>query len=474
MTHVSGVILEDDDFDLHWHMGLSVPDPPPLLRFVHHEHLLHAVDCFIRGMFDRGSKNCWLADITDFLAPGRNSQGPTLYYQWRSVSDRCHSVALLVRAGQQGKAQMTLEQLFQDLGTLVQHCHPAFMVTFWRLCLRLQGIDNHIDQANAVERLLSLVMESQSDNKALCQLAASLSAMEKADVRDALRIGYLKAIKTMAELIGDENIMVLEMISYYCKFFDTHYLVRQTLIAKFEYVWHQTYDKHPELSRPAIAISYAFAYAAYYIFDYPYVAVGMAEKLRDTVARHSSLTHPVRWTFEAEAFAFTSKTVAEMYRQVVSGAEDLTSVADQYAKCCASMQGAIIGLEKGDRECRTRAAMMSAVLNRWLVEWGLQQQADEEGLRTRHILDSIQGKACPACIRVRYCRKCAPDMMAAQSSGSQNELEGQAPRQCSWCKPFKQSWLCQKCQIREKRVGWSPSEAWCTRLARRTESTASI
>ncbi len=330
-------------------------------------------------MFDRGSKNCWLADVTDFLAPGRNNQGPTLYYQWRSVSDRCHSVALLVRAGQQGKAQTTLEQLFQDLGTLVQHCHPAFMVTFWRLCLRLQGIDNHIDKANAVERLLSLVTESQSDNKALCQLAASLSAMDKADIRDALRMGYLKAIKTLAELVGDENIMVLEMISYYCKFFDTHYLVRQTLIAKFEYVWHQTYDRHPELSRPAVAISYAFAYAAYYIFDYPYVAVAMAEKLRDTSICHPSLSHPVRWTFETEAFAFASKTVAEVYRQVVSRAGVLTSVADQYAKCCASMQGAIVRLEKGDRDCRTRAALMSVVLNRWFVEWGYNSRPTKRG-----------------------------------------------------------------------------------------------
>ena len=47
-------------------------------------------------------------------------------------------------------------------------------------------------------------------------------------------------------------------------------------------------------------------------------------------------------------------------------------------------------------------------------------------------------------------------------------------RQCFWCKPFKQSWLCQKRQLCEKRVGWSPSGAWCTRVARRIECTASI
>jgi NAD-dependent oxidoreductase involved in siderophore biosynthesis len=453
---VPGTIIEKDEFDLHWHMCLPVPDQLKLSEFTHHEQLLHSVDSFIRGVFDPGNKG-WSADVTDFLGHVGNGS-PTSYYQWRSVSDRCHSVALLVRAGHQGKAQTTLERLFQELGVLVRHPHPAFIVTFWRVCLRLLGVDTHIPQANAVSRLLSLVKESQADNKAVSLLASSLSQIGQADLRHALRIGYLKAIKTMAELVGDENIMVLEMASYYCKFFDTHYLVRQTLMAKYEYVWHMIHAMHVDGSRPAISISYAYAYAAYYVFDCPYVAIDMAEKLRNSAAAHPHLADPPRWTLEAEAFAFASKTVAELYRQQISRADSLTSVANEYGKCCASMQGATLKLEKGDRECRTRAAMISTALNRWFVEWGLQQEADEEAVRTRRILDSIEGKMCVGCIRVRYCRNCWPRVMA----GTLGQANGNAsnPGERCWCKPFKQSWLCQKCRIRNEKVGWTPSDEW--------------
>lgn len=350
-------------------MGLSVPDKLELNQFTHHEQLLHSVDSFVRGVFDPGNKG-WSADITDFVGPEGGAASTSLYYQWRSASDRCHSVALLVHVGHQGKAQATLEQLFKELAVLIQHRHPALIATIWRVCLRLLGVDSHIPQANAVQRLVGLVQESQANSAALRLLASSLGQMDQADLRHALHIGYLKAIKTMTELIGDENIMVLEMASHYCKFFDTHHLVRQTLIAKYEYVWHKTYEAHADGSRPTIAISYAYAYAAYYVFDCPYIAIDMAEKLRDTAAGHPHLANPPRWTIEAEAFAFASKTVAELYRQQVSRAETLTSVADEYAKCCASMQGAILKLESGDRECRTRAAMISRALNRWLVGSG--------------------------------------------------------------------------------------------------------
>lgn len=116
---VTGPIIQGDEFDLHWHMWLSVPDPLYLERFVHHERLLHIVDCFICGVFDAGNKG-WLASTVDFLSPNED-QGPSLYYQWCSVSDQCHSVALLVRAGQQGRVEATLEQLFEKLGSLTGH-----------------------------------------------------------------------------------------------------------------------------------------------------------------------------------------------------------------------------------------------------------------------------------------------------------------------------------------------------------------
>jgi hypothetical protein len=463
---VSGPIIAGDEFDLHWHMRLSVPDPLDLERFIHHERLLHTVDCFICGVFDGGNKG-WLASTIDFVSPHRG-EGPSLYFQWRSVSDRCHSVALLIRAGQQGRAEATLEGLFQELGALTRHRHPAFIVTFWRLCLRLLGVDTHIPQANSFGRLLSLVKESWPETDSVFLLAKSLTEMDPSDIRNALRIGYLKSIRTMAQMIGDENLMVLEMVSYYCKFFETHYLVRDALLAKFEFVLHQTRNTHSANSRPAIAVSYAFAYAAYYALDCPVVALGNALGLRDAAVSSPQLAEPTRWGLEAEAFAFASKTVAEMYRQQVSRAANLASVADEYSKCCASMQAAIQRLEHGDRECRTRAAMLSTTLNRWFVEWGLQKEADEEGRRTRRILDTVDGKMCRRCIRIRYCNDCGPLIAAGILRPDADGAQVESWRWCLRCKAFKQSWFCQRCKIRESKVGWQPSHAWVEEHRERT------
>jgi hypothetical protein len=56
------------------------------------------------------------------------------------------------------------------------------------------------------------------------------------------------------------------------------------------------------------------------------------------------------------------------------------------------MQGAIGKLEKGDVECRIRAALLSRALNRWFVEWDLLEEANMEGLRTRRIEDTIRAR----------------------------------------------------------------------------------
>lgn len=141
---------------------------------------------------------------------------------------------------------------------------------------------------------------------------------------------------------------------------------------------------------------------------------------------------------------------ALIYRQRVPRLHSLETASDECAKCCASMQGAIGKLEKGDVECRIRAALLSRALNRWFVEWDLLEEARIEGLRTRRIEDTIPGKTCPRCLRERHCKTCAQSL---RDYGTRDES-------CKRCKPFKLSRLCQRCRTRQATIGWKPTKKW--------------
>jgi len=56
-----------------------------------------------------------------------------------------------------------------------------------------------------------LVKEAQPDNHPLQLLATALGSADRTDLRHILRISYLKAIRTVTELIGDENAMGLDI-----------------------------------------------------------------------------------------------------------------------------------------------------------------------------------------------------------------------------------------------------------------------
>jgi hypothetical protein len=276
-----------DEFDVHIHMNARVPRYLSLTRLKHHKVALYNVDRFIYDIFDPiGAR--WSANMSGFLCPdGTISLGA---YYWRMLSDRCYDISSSIRGGLNSKVESKFEQFLQELGATSWYQHPAFIVQ-WRICLRIQGFETHIPSAKAMDRFLLLVKEAQPDNHPLQLLATALGSADRTDLRHILRMGCLKAIRTLTEVIGDENAMVLEMVTFYCKFFGTSFLAWRVLLGKFEYVWHHTHNLHETYSTASVAISYAFTYAAYYVLDALYVAFGMAEKLRDSLSNHPYLVN---------------------------------------------------------------------------------------------------------------------------------------------------------------------------------------
>lgn len=225
------------EFDFHRHTDSEAPQTSLQLQpnmFLCHERVLHSVDSFIHGIFGSRKKS-WSADTLGFVN-GDGTRCP-LTEIWRDISDQCHSVTVLVCSNLPDKAETSLDQLLQGLGDLFSQPHPALIAQFWRICLRLLSMDCHIPQAKPVDRLFALLLQSQTsttntstnDNSPnpIQLLVDSLRRIDRSQLKDVLRIGYVKTILTLTQLIGDENVIALEMLTFYCRFFATRYLARQ-------------------------------------------------------------------------------------------------------------------------------------------------------------------------------------------------------------------------------------------------------
>jgi len=432
-------------------MSASTPSVSSLSsnRYIPHEKVLASVDRFIHGIFGSRTEQ-WSANTTGFL--DANGQQCPITQTWRTLPERCHSASILIRCQVNIKAETTLQRMFDELRAIGHLKHPGFIVYFWRLCLRLHGVDCHLPRIRPLDRLFALLLECWPDRSShVGLLVSSLRQVTRDELKHVLRIGYLKAIRTLTDLIGDENLIVLEMVSFYSRFFSAKFVLCQALISKFQRVWYQIYSSATTTSpQPTsdeaskkIAIDYSYAYAAYYVCESPYLAFGIAENLRAATLPY--LTEPVTWTAEVEAFSFASNAIAKIHRQYVRGFGGISVARNEFAKCCDAMRLAIEKLQAGDRECRTRATVLSRDLHRWLSEWKQNDQANEEIIRYRRIRDSIPGNTCPACIRRRYCKGCSEALLQGITPGGLG-IEG--PREgCRRCRPKRFPSLCQKCEL---------------------------
>jgi hypothetical protein len=174
--------------------------------------------------------------------------------------------------------------------------------------------------------------------------------------------------------------MILHMWSHFFKYWDSQYLVKETLLLKFQWVWERVHEgEGVQLhSEEAISVHYYYTYAAYYLCKPRLLGEMMVVELFDRTEKFFCTVDEPRWSLIALAFAFSARITALIHRE--GGKEDL---------CRHAMNVAIEKLERGDRECATRAAMLSGVLAKWLKQWGYREESQTEYLRAARIRTGI-------------------------------------------------------------------------------------
>lgn len=417
--------------------------PTVLNPYIHHENVLKCVDTIIYAFFAVKKKKAWSVAATGFIAPDHETYHDG--YRWRALSEQSHGLSMLIRMRMHSKAASRLGYLLHDLASLSDYQQPTFLAEFWRLCIRVHGFDSHIPLEEAITKALSAVRMAQKPYQEKNQylespverLCECLEMIHRSDLRHALRLGFVKTMKTMSLLIGDENIIVLEMMIFYCKYFDAPHIAKDILKAKLESVKTQIQGWSGTSTTEWVAIQYAYVYASYYIFDEPSIALENALALKICILRHDSLGSI--WTLESEAFSFASKIIAELHRKRANESQTIEEVDSERARCMSIMQLTVNSLRGGDVHQKIRAALHSQDLNRWLDEWNLRTAAAQQSLTTTEILNEIPDRECQKCQREQSCEICE---QVAKSSWHNEEV----------CQELRSHIRCDGCRIRNYNI----------------------
>ncbi|KIW57810.1 hypothetical protein PV05_02368 [Exophiala xenobiotica] len=403
-------------------------------RYEHQEKIIYSVDCYIKHLFDGkgGGRN---SDATDFV---KCEVRDNTTDAWQQLSDQCFEASVLIKSRSFAKARTTLDRFFDKLDLEARNPNPLFMVKLWRICLQLRSNDSRVHQLKALGRFYATLgkafSETYGEKDPLRTLITSLKQLSQADLKDTLRIGYFKTIKTLSAMVGEEKAVVLNMWSHYFKYFDRQYLDRRTLIFKFQHVWDQeSVDKGTW-----ITIIYYYTYAAYYVCEMQVLAYSMAAWLVEETQTLLCLTESPRWTLPTQAFVFASQVKASLRQQHYLD----THCPESKTILTKTMETAIARLRLGDSECQTRQSMLSDLLLKWMKEQEAQQpdkdrqpvNAEKQGeevvsrkrqkIRKRKASLNKQGDLTGICTKcIVMCTLCPNRMDCKHCSNATRDLE---------------------------------------------------
>ena len=281
---------------------------------------------------------------------------------WRQIEDQCFGVSVLIKGSSVKQAFQTLDTIFQSLKSLAAFSDPGLMVEFWPMCRRLHGICVDINDYQLLYAFLryfrDLTKNYFGGEHPVFLLLDALTRVEWDAMISTLRVGYLKSIHCMESVIGADHATVLSMWSNYIKYWDRQSLHQAVFIANFRRLLAAADAQFGAKSEKAISALHGFTYAAFYNFDNQTLSRQLAQDLLDRTVDLPCINGEYQWGLESQCFAFASKVLALLCLGEKQRDEGHAYLAD-----------AISCLERGDRECKTRAVMLAEDLEGWLTSW---------------------------------------------------------------------------------------------------------
>jgi hypothetical protein len=266
------------------------------------------------------------------------------------------------------EGRKTLDQVCDKIREVVRFCDPAMMVKFWRICYRLYrsccGIGDFLLLNTFLRYVRGLVQIYHGRDHPLFQLLDALVRAPQDELLDTLKVSYLRTIKAMESRLGQQHAVVLNMWSNYLKHWNSEGLAHSLYMQRYRSLLDTAERQFGPTGENTIAVLHGFMYSGYYNLNDRILTVDLALRLYSRVKSMPCLQEVPWWCLPTQGFALAAKLLAIISLE-----------AGQTGDCRRYLEVAIIRLGRGDRECRTRALMLTDMLHGWLIEWGEAGQA---------------------------------------------------------------------------------------------------
>lgn len=429
------LLIQSDSF----RMKPSVDRPIPFKRYRTQEKILYHVDWFVDKLLSLNVAQFWTMGPSRFVKRQQKTMQLLLDEEshWQLLSDRCYGASTLMQARAVAKADDTLNLVLDDIGKKAKLEDPYLMFKIWRMLRMLRGIEARHPRHRSVSKdflraLGNAASQLGEKDHPLSHLTELLAKVKAKDFHDTLRLGSYKTITSLTRNVGNNNPVVLHMWTNHFMLWDKGRCDPQLIyrLAKLcaatvddrdhpKYRWclpahlfgpeyvsaneatyqHEIQEYEDVLKQPVAAtipeacVPNCFYHTyAYHSFGKAsvlaeYLAMNLLDATRGLVAEGTK----ARWSLATQAYAFAAKAVALMWRRHYFKEQDAGQKRMAGALAHRFLDEAIRRLEFGDRECQTRAAMLSDFNGRWLWQWHA-KGADDERDRHGRIVARIGGR----------------------------------------------------------------------------------
>jgi hypothetical protein len=308
----------------------------------------------VYGLFDSFNLSADLFDIfVPVGIPDRSSD-------WQQIGDEFFGFTTLLEKQKHTEAQRTYNITYERLNSIVGSESDYGMITkLWPFCIRLLKAavlyKNDSILWGFLHYLRTLTQErygQSGQTHPIPKLLNFLCQIPRDQLLNILQMGFLRTIHCLENRLGSDNALVLSTWSNYMKKCEHQALPANVLVSRYATVLQAAKHSFTPTGTRTIEILHDYLYAAYYNAGGYHLTWSLAVETINLAASPGLMGDHPCWCLAVQGYALAVKLMYILSPEM--GSRDQAAL---------EMKSAISKLERGDRECRTRALMLAGMLN---------------------------------------------------------------------------------------------------------------
>lgn len=332
----------------------SIPLQPRLPdNYERYRGLLSSTEVYVYGLFDSFDLS---ADLFSVIVPVGTIDHSTA---WQQIGDEFFGFTTLLEKKEFFDAQRTYSIIYQRLNSVVGAENDyGMIIKLWPICIRLLNTailyNNHTILWGFLHYMRDLAAErynKSSRDHPIPKLLNFLCQVSIDDLLNVLQLGYLRTIHCLENRLDFGNALVLSTWSNYMKKCQHQALSADVLTSRFAGVLQAARCSFTPTGTKTLEILHDYMYAAYYNAEDHQLTWSLALETVDLAGFPGLMGDQPSWCLATQGYALAVKL---MYT--------LSLEMDSRDRASKELRSAIVRLGNGDRECRTRALMLTGML----------------------------------------------------------------------------------------------------------------